>query len=49
MPNIDLTLNELEKSMTAGLDEIEIFPINFVQAPDDIFNVLKLISEVKKS
>jgi alkanesulfonate monooxygenase SsuD/methylene tetrahydromethanopterin reductase-like flavin-dependent oxidoreductase (luciferase family) len=49
VPNIDLTLNELEKSMAAGLDEIEVFPINFVQAPDDIYKVLKLISEVKKS
>jgi len=42
-------LNELEKSMAAGLDEVEVFPINFVQAPDDIYKVLKLISEVKKS
>ena len=49
VPNIDLTLNELEKSMAAGLDEVEVFPINFVQAPDDIYKVLKLISEVKKS
>ena len=49
MPNIDLTLKELEKSMAAGLDEIEVFPINFIQAPDDIYKVLKLISEVKKS
>ena len=48
VPNIDLTLNELEKSMAAGLDEVEVFPINFVQAPDDIYKVLKLISEVKK-
>ena len=49
VPNIDLTLKELEKSMAAGLNEIEFFPINFVQAPDDIYKVLKLISEVKKS
>jgi hypothetical protein len=49
VPNIDLTLKELEKSMAAGLDEIEVFPINFIQAPDDIYKVLKLISEVKKS
>jgi hypothetical protein len=35
--------------MAAGLDEVEVFPINFVQAPDDIHKVLKLISEVKKS
>jgi probable F420-dependent oxidoreductase len=49
VPNIDLTLSELEKSMAAGLDEVEVFPINFVQAPDDIHKVLKLISEVKKS
>ena len=48
VPNIDLTLQELEKSIAAGLNEVEIFPINFVQGPDDIFKVLKLISEVKK-
>jgi hypothetical protein len=48
-PNIDLTLKELEESMAAGLDEVEVFPINFVQAPDDIYKVLRLISEVKKS
>ena len=49
VPNIDLTLKQLEKSMAAGLDEIEVFPINFVQAPDDIYKVLKIISEVRKS
>jgi hypothetical protein len=48
VPNIDLTLKELEKSLAAGLDEVEIFPINFVQAPDDLFKILKLVSEVKK-
>jgi len=48
VPNIDLTLQELERSIAAGLNEVEIFPINFVQSPDDIFKVLKLISEVKK-
>ena len=47
-PNIDLTLKELEKSMAAGLDEVEVFPINFVQSPDDIYKVLKIISEVKQ-
>ena len=46
--NIKL-LKQLEKSMAAGLDEIEVFPINFVQAPDDIYKVLKIISEVRKS
>ncbi|MDA8655812.1 TIGR03619 family F420-dependent LLM class oxidoreductase, partial [Gammaproteobacteria bacterium] len=49
IPNIDLTLNQLEKSMAAGLDEVEVFPINFIQASDDIYRILKLISEVKKS
>ena len=49
VPSIDSTLKELEKSMAAGLNEIEVFPINFVQAPDDIYKVLKLISEVRKS
>ena len=44
----DLTLKELEKSIAAGLDEVEVFPINFVQSPDDIFKVLKIISEVKQ-
>jgi hypothetical protein len=48
VPNIDLTLKELEKSIAAGLNEVEVFPINFVQTPDDIYKVLKLISEVKK-
>ena len=48
VPNIDLTLQELEKSAAAGLNEVEVFPINFVQGPDDIYKVLKLISEVKK-
>ena len=47
-PNINLTLQEIEKSLAAGLNEVEIFPINFVQAPDDIYTILKLISEVKK-
>lgn len=48
LPNIQLTLNEIEKSVAAGLDEVEVFPINFVQGPEDIYKVLKLISEVKK-
>jgi hypothetical protein len=48
IPNIDLTLNQLEKSMAAGLDEVEVFPINFVQSPDDIYKVLEQISEIKK-
>ena len=49
VPDIDLTLMELEKSVNAGLDEIEVFPINFVQAPGDIPKILQLISEVKES
>jgi alkanesulfonate monooxygenase SsuD/methylene tetrahydromethanopterin reductase-like flavin-dependent oxidoreductase (luciferase family) len=48
VPNIELTLLELEKSMAAGLDEVEVFPINFVQSADDIQRVLTLIAEVKK-
>jgi hypothetical protein len=48
VPNIDLTLKQLEKSMAAGLDEVEIFPINFVKAPEDLFKILQLISQVKK-
>ena len=48
IPNIDLTLNQLEKSMAAGLDEVEGFPINFVQSPDDIYKVLEQNSEIKK-
>ena len=47
IPDINLTLLELEKSMVAGLNEIEIFPINFVNEPDNLYPVLKLISEVK--
>jgi probable F420-dependent oxidoreductase len=49
VPNIDLTLKELEKSMVAGLNEIEIFPINFVNEHNNLYQVLKLISEVKQS
>ena len=49
LPNIQLTLQEIEKSMAAGLDEVEVFPINFVQGPEDIYKVLKLISEVKNN
>ena len=30
VPNIELTLQELEKSIAAGLNEVEVFPINFV-------------------
>jgi probable F420-dependent oxidoreductase len=48
VPNIELTLLELEKSISAGLDEVEVFPINFVQSPEDIQQVLTLIAEVKK-
>ena len=48
IPDIDLTLLELEKSINAGLDEIEVFPINFVRTPEDIPKILQLISEVKK-
>ena len=29
VPSVELTLKELEKSMEAGLEEIEVFPINF--------------------
>ena len=39
---------EFEKSIAAGLNEVEVFPINFVQGPDDIYKVLKLIAGVKK-
>jgi len=49
VPNIDLTLKELEKSMAAGLNEMEIFPINFVNEHNNLYQVLKLISEVKQS
>ena len=49
VPNIDLTLKELEKSMAAGLNEIEIFPINFLNEHNNLYQVLKLISEVKQS
>ncbi len=48
VPNIDLTLKELEKSMAAGLNEIEIFPINFARSPDHLREILELIVEVKK-
>ena len=48
VPSVDLTLKELEKSMEAGLEEIEVFPINFAQSPDHLREVLELIGELKK-
>jgi probable F420-dependent oxidoreductase len=48
VPSVDLTLKELEKSMEAGLEEIEVFPINFAQSPDHLREVLELIGEIKK-
>ena len=47
IPSLDLTLKELENSISAGLTEVEIFPINFVRSKDDIVPVLKAISELK--
>ena len=47
VPSLDLTLKELENSISAGLTEVEIFPINFVRSKDDIIPVLKAISELK--
>ena len=44
VPNLDLTLKQAEKSIAAGLTEIEIFPINFVRSKDDIAPVLNAIS-----
>lgn len=48
VPSVDLTLKELEKSMDAGLGEIEVFPINFAQSPEHLREVLELIAELKK-
>ena len=48
VPSVDLTLKELEKSMDAGLGEIEVFPINFAQSPEHLCEVLELIAELKK-
>ena len=48
MPNLDLTLKQAEKSIAAGLNEVEIFPINFVRSKDDIAHVLNAISDLKK-
>ena len=48
VPSVDLTLKELEKSMQAGLEEIEVFPINFAQSPNHLREVLELIGELKK-
>ena len=47
VPCLDLTLKELENSISAGLTEVEIFPINFVRSKEDIVPVLKAISELK--
>ena len=43
-PNLNLTIQNLEKSAEAGLNEVEFFPINFVQSPDDLKKSLKEIS-----
>jgi len=48
IPNLDLTLKQAEKSIAAGLTEIEIFPINFVRSKDDIRPVLDAISDLRK-
>jgi len=48
VPNLELTLQEAEKSIAAGLTEIEIFPINFVRSKDDIKPVLNAISDLNK-
>ena len=34
--------------MAAGLDEVEIFPINFAQSPDHLKEILERIAELKK-
>lgn len=47
-PNLELTLKQAEKSIAAGLTEIEIFPINFVRSKDDIRPVLDAISDLRK-
>ena len=47
VPSLDSTLKELEKSISAGLTEVEIFPINFVRSKEDIVPVLKAISDLK--
>ena len=47
-PNLEQTLKQAEKSIAAGLTEIEIFPINFVRSKDDIAPVLKAISDLSK-
>ena len=43
-PNLNLTIENLEKSAEAGLNEVEFFPINFAQSPDDLKKSLKEIS-----
>ena len=48
IPNLELTLKQAEKSIAAGLTEIEIFPINFVRSKDDIKPVLNAISDLSK-
>tara|TARA_S200000501_G_scaffold365482_1_gene398986 strand:+ start:989 stop:1879 length:891 start_codon:yes stop_codon:yes gene_type:complete len=48
VPNLELTLKQAEKSIAAGLTEIEIFPINFVRSKDDIEPVLRAISDLSK-
>ena len=47
-PNLESTLKQAEKSIAAGLTEIEIFPINFVRSKEDIKPVLRAIGDLTK-
>ena len=48
IPDLSKTLDCLQLSMDAGLNEVEFFPINFCQSPDQLDHVLGEISKVVK-
>ena len=48
IPDLSETLECLQLSMDAGLNEVEFFPINFCQSPDQLDFVLGEISKVVK-
>ena len=48
IPDLSKTIDCLQLSMDAGLNEVEFFPINFCQSPDQLDLVLGEISKVVK-
>ena len=48
IPDLTKTLDCFQLSMDAGLNEVEFFPINFCQSPDQLDLVLGEISKIVK-